>query len=73
MTQLSRNARYEQTQKDKGLVKVTLWLPESVAPNFKLAASLCTEHSQLTLTSLRNIATGRFVSIEKPVTGDSHE
>ncbi len=71
MTQLSRNARYEQTQKDKGLVKVTLWLPEQVAPNFKLAASLCVDNSTLTLTGLRNVKTGRFVSIEKPVTGDS--
>lgn len=71
MTQLSRNARYEQTQKDKGLVKVTLWLPEPVAPNFKLAASLCLSNSDLTLTGLRSIKTGRFVSIEKPVTGDT--
>lgn len=71
MTQLSRNAKYEQAQKDKGLVKVTLWLPESVAPNFKLAASLCLGNSDLTLTGLRSIKTGRFLSIEKAVTGDS--
>ncbi len=73
MTQLSRNARYEQSQKDKGLVKVTLWLPAPVAPNFKLAASLCIDNPTLTLTALRSLNTGRFVSIEKPVTGDSYE
>lgn len=70
---ITRNAKYEQAQKAKGLVKVTLWLPESVAPNFKLAASLCLYNKNLTLTGLRSLTTGRFVSIEKPVTGDSHE
>lgn len=67
----SRNARYEQQQKARGLQKVTLWLPDSVAPNFKLAASLCIENPELTLTALRNLTNGRFVSIERPVTGDA--
>ncbi len=67
----SRNARYEQQQKAKGLQKVTLWVPDQVAPNFKLAAALCVEHRHLTLTGLRSLNNGRFVSIERPVTGDT--
>lgn len=71
MMSASRNARYEQAQRNKGLEKVTLWVPASVAPNFKLAASLCVDNSDLTLTGLRSLKTGRFVSIERPVTGDA--
>lgn len=67
----SRNSRYEQAQRNKGLIKLTLWVPEHVAPNFKLAASLCVQHPHLTLTGLRNLNNGRFVSIERPVTGDA--
>lgn len=67
----SRNARYEQAQRNKGLEKVTLWVPTCVAPNFKLAASLCVDNSDLTLTGLRSLKSGRFVSIERAVTGDA--
>jgi hypothetical protein len=71
MISMSRNARYEQAKRNKGLEKVALWVPASVAPNFKLAASLCVDNFDLTLTGLRSLKTGRFVSIERPVTGDA--
>jgi hypothetical protein len=68
---MSRNARYEQSNKSKGLEKVTLWLPSSVAADFKLAAGLCVDNRDLTVSLLRSVTTGRVVSISRPVTGDA--
>jgi len=67
----SRNQRYEQSNRDQGLVKVTLWLPSSASPDFKLAARLCCENRDLTVSLLRNVANGRIVSIQRAVTGDA--
>lgn len=66
----SRNARYEQAMRNAGRIKLTVWVPELVAPDFKLAASLCCLNSDLTVSQLRNVKTGRFMSIHTPVTGD---
>jgi hypothetical protein len=67
----SRNARYEQSKKSSGLEKVTLWLPSPVTADFKLAANLCVENRDLTLSLLRSVTTGRVVSISRHVTGDA--
>ena len=69
---ISRNARYEQTQRDKGLVKLTVWVPASVAPDFKQAAAVLVSHRDYTVSSVRSMRTGRFMSIHTaPVTGDT--
>lgn len=68
---ISRNAKYEQSQREQGLVKLTVWVPSSVVPDFKQAASVCCSNRELTISQLRNITTGRFLSVHKaPVTGD---
>lgn len=67
----SRNARYEQANRSQGLEKVTLWVPSSVTADFKLAAKLCVENRDLTVSLLRSVTTGRVMSIHKPVTGDA--
>lgn len=68
----SRNAKYEQAQRENGLVKLTVWVPSDVAPDFKQAAAACVSHRDYTISQLRNIRTGRFMSIHKtPVTGDN--
>ena len=67
----SRNAKYEQAQRDNGLVKVTVWVPESTAADFKQAASVCVQHRDFTIAQVRSVTTGRFMSIHTaPVTGD---
>ncbi|RXJ74330.1 hypothetical protein CS022_04575 [Veronia nyctiphanis] len=61
----SRNKRYELGQKAKGLKKVTLWVPESRESDIKLAICLMIEDENLTVNVLRNMQTGRLVSMNK--------
>lgn len=69
---ISRNAKYEKAMREAGRIKLTVWVPATVAPDFKLAASLCCSTPDLTVSQLRNVRTGRFMSIHKaPVTGDT--
>lgn len=67
----SRNTKYENAMRLAGRVKLTVWVPAAVAPDFKLAASLCCLNSDLTVSQLRDVRTGRFSSIHAPVTGDT--
>ncbi len=60
---MTRNAKYEQRQRDKGLKKVTLWLPVDRDDEIKQAAQMMCDNSDLTLTLLRSISTGRLVSM----------
>ena len=60
---MSRNSIYELKQKSKGLKKVTLWLPEDSADDFKLMASLCCDNSDLTPSTVRSLKTGRMKGI----------
>ena len=66
----SRNSKYEQSKRQQGLVKVTLWVPALVSADFGLAASLCCENRQLTVANLRDMRTGRLVTMQAPVTDD---
>lgn len=67
----SRNQRYESRKKSQGLEKITLWVPASVLPDFQLAASLCCDNRDLTVSNLRSTTTGRMVSLRAAVTGDA--
>ena len=67
----SRNSAYEQRKREQGLVKVTLWVPARIGPEFKLAADICCANEHLTLNTLRDLKTGRYVSLERAVTGDT--
>ncbi|MFB9216520.1 hypothetical protein [Vibrio sinaloensis] len=60
---MSRNSKYEKRQKAKGLKKVTLWLPEDKDCDIKQAAQMMCDNPNLTVNVLRNITTGRLVSM----------
>lgn len=63
---LSRNERYElKRYEETGQIKKTLWIPEHLSAEFEQLASLCCAHPNLTITTLRDLTTGRFVSIER--------
>ncbi|CCN40356.1 conserved hypothetical protein [Vibrio nigripulchritudo FTn2] len=59
----SRNQRYERKKKEQGLVKTTLWVPESIETEIKQIVAACAENPELTISTLRNIKTGRMVSL----------
>lgn len=68
---LTRNQRYENAQRQQGLVKLTVWIPLYAVPDFKQAAAACCFNQNLTVSQLRDTVTGRFLSVHKaPVTGD---
>ncbi|MDC5813101.1 hypothetical protein OPW07_25625 [Vibrio europaeus] len=60
---MSRNSEYEQRQKDKGLKKITLWVPEDKDCEVKQAAQMMCDNEDLTINVLRSIATGKLVSM----------
>ncbi|WP_425665740.1 hypothetical protein ACPUEJ_07475 [Vibrio tubiashii] len=60
---MSRNSAYEQRQKDKGLKKITLWVPEDRDCEVKQAAQMMCDNEDLTINVLRSIATGKLVSM----------
>lgn len=59
----SRNAMYEQNMRDKGLKKVTLWIPDECADDLKLMASICCENRDLIPSTVRSLTTGRMKGI----------
>lgn len=62
---MSRNKKYEESLKKKGLKKITVWVPELREPEFKLLALACCEHRHLTFNTLRDEHSGKFVSLER--------
>jgi len=62
---MSRNKQYEQRMTDKGLKKITLWVPQDKESDIKQAVSLMVEYNNLTLNSLRDVQSGRFVSMHR--------
>ena len=61
----SRNAMYEQNMHDKGLKKITLWIPDDCADDLKLMATICCENRDLIPSIVRNIKTGRIKGINQ--------
>lgn len=59
----SRNQRYERKKNEQGLVKTTLWIPETIETELKQIVAACSENPDLTISTLRNIKTGRLVSL----------
>jgi len=62
---LSRNARYEVRQREKGLKKTTVWIPEELEAEFKQLADVCANHPNISFNTLRDKNTGRYVSLER--------
>lgn len=61
----SRNAMYEQNMRDKGLKKLTLWIPENCADDLKLMAVICCENRDLIPSTVRSLRTGRIKGINQ--------
>ncbi len=59
----SRNSINEQKMRDKGLKKVTLWIPEHCGDDLKLMASLCCDDKDLIPSPVRSLTTGRMKGI----------
>ncbi|HIF9244481.1 hypothetical protein [Photobacterium damselae] len=62
---MSRNKEYEVRQKAKGLKKVTVWIPQERESEFKLLAEKCCSHRHLSFNSLRDVVSGKYVSLER--------
>ncbi|PNH84449.1 hypothetical protein C1M56_20070 [Vibrio diazotrophicus] len=62
---MSRNARYEASQKAKGLKKITIWVPSDREPEFKALALACCNHRHLSFNTLRDMKSGKYVSLER--------
>ncbi|WP_274015452.1 antitoxin MazE-like protein [Vibrio parahaemolyticus] len=60
---MSRNTRYEQRMKERGLKKVTLWVPSDRESDIKQAASVMCDCENLTVGVLKDVNTGRMVSM----------
>lgn len=60
---MTRNAKYEQRMKEKGLKKVTLWVPSDRESDIKQAASVMCDFENLTVGVLKDVNTGRMVSM----------
>lgn len=62
---MSRNAKYEASKKERGLKKVTLWVPSEREPEFKALALACCNHRHLSFNTLRDTQSGKYVSLER--------
>ncbi|OEE69466.1 antitoxin MazE-like protein [Vibrio genomosp. F6] len=62
---MSRNSKYEQKMKEHGFKKVTLWVPSDRECDIKHAVSSMCENDNLTVSVLRNLDTGRLVSMAR--------
>ena len=60
---MSRNKEYEQRMKQKGFKKITIWIPEDRESDLKQAASAMCESKSLTIGVLKDVNTGRMVSM----------
>ena len=55
---LTKNQRYEKNRKALGQAKVTLWVPDEFANEFRLMAEFCGEHKHYFPFMARNASTG---------------
>ena len=49
--------------RDKGLKKITLWIPDECADDLKLMASICCDNKDLIPSTVRSLTTGRMKGI----------
>ncbi len=60
----SRNTEYEKRMRDKGLKKITIWVPESSAIDFQHMASFCCSNQDCFPFMARSSKTGRMVKVD---------
>ncbi|MCG7563338.1 hypothetical protein [Pseudoalteromonas sp. McH1-42] len=64
MTIQTKNQRYERKQKQKGLVKRTLWIPAGVEVEVKQMIQFLLENPDYVPAQARSLKTGRFKKID---------
>ena len=57
---MSRNSEYEARKKEQGFKKITVWVPEEAAVDFKLMAQFVCDNPKHTPFMARNLTTGRM-------------
>lgn len=62
---MSRNSRYEAKMKENGFKKVTVWVPADRESDIQQAITMMRENDNLTINVLRNLDTGRLVSMHR--------
>lgn len=60
---MSRNSEYEKRQREKGLIKKTIWVPLEVDGQINLMVQAMLENRNLEPSMLRDIVTGKFRKI----------
>ncbi len=70
---VSRNVRYEQKKTEAGLKKLTVWVPAEIEGEFKLLADTCCANRHLSFNTVRDLRTGRYISLERGVTDDDNK
>lgn len=60
MRQLSRNQKYEKKQKDKGLKKVTMWIPEQAEIEVKQMCEFLCDNPNFIPFMARSLTTGKM-------------
>jgi phage terminase small subunit len=61
----TKQKKFEKEQVSRGLKRCPIWIPEDREAEVRLAVEKMIENDDLTLTTLRSVKTGRWVSIEK--------
>jgi hypothetical protein len=63
----ARQARFRAKQAGQnGFVQCCVWIPEAALPDMQLQAELLRKHPHLTVGSLRDPFSGRFVALRVP-------
>ncbi len=57
---LSRNQKYEQSLRERGLVKLTIWVPANSVADFKAMAFFCVNNKETVPFMARSLVTGRM-------------
>ena len=55
-----RNKKYEAGKKSRGLVKMTVWVPEEALVDFKNMAVFCCDERGCVPFMVRDLVTGKF-------------
>jgi hypothetical protein len=61
---MTRNQKYEQSLKEKGLTKITLWVPEETKNDFWNMAKECCDLRGIYPVACREVKTGRLYFVK---------
>ena len=65
MSSKDRAKAFKQRQRDAGLEQCNVWVPAGMVADIQIVAALMRENPNLELGTLRDVITGRLVSVRK--------